>query len=375
MKLQERKYLQENLKKCVAPEEKVSVYYELASRLYDQDRHKDAIPVYEQALELESSPNGKAYFLAQIGICHYFLGNDQQASSYLQQARRSFRPKLVDFSEEMCGQVHFYLGAIQSFQGKPRQALKEQLTALTFIEKLDREYRWLLHNAISRSYEELGLTERAIEHNQKALQVISGDDPNMTYLYESMGNNHYELGQFEEAIKAYEKILELDPRFERRDEIYGRIGQCYQNQTNYRSALAAYTTMLEVKQLTGNKQSLAGLHCEIANCHFHIGEFTKALEQAKEALRMRSLDAEEKAHLRSLVAISLYELGSSEHAVEEGLKALTYSKRFQGMDQLLFRMAMAYHKLGNQREFIRFRSWCGRSFPENPWNKLLAKLA
>lgn len=375
MKTQEHKYLNESLKKCTTAAERISVYYDLASRFYDQDRHKDAIPLYQEALRLDRTPNGKSYFLAQIGICHYFLKNDKEAAAFLNRATRALDSKSEDFNEEMCGLAHFYLGAIYAFKGKPQRALKEQLTALQYIESLHRENRWLLHTAISRSYEELGSAEKAIEHNQKAIEVISDKDPNLTYLYESMANNYFDLTQYDEALKAYQKILDLDARFERREAVYGKIGLCYQKLTNYRSALDAYRTILEVEQLSGTKQQLAWLYGEIATCQFLLGEFADALETARTGLKLRNRVKQEKAQLHSLVAISQYELGSEEQAVREGEKALSLTTQFPGQDQLLYRMAMAYHKLGNSKEFHRFKKWCGKSYPGNAWNKLLEKLA
>jgi tetratricopeptide (TPR) repeat protein len=228
--------------------------------------------------------------------------------------------------------------------------------------------------ALSRSYEQLGKNAEAIQYDQKAIEVVSDQDPNLTYLYESMAHHYFELGQYDEALKAYQKILELDPEFVHREEIYGGIGNCYQNLTNYRSALDAYKTILEVKQLTGSKEGLTRLHIQQANCHFRLGDFNTALETAKQGLKLRPRNDGEKAQLYSQVAISLYELGSEDAAIQAGEKALAFSSHFQDADQLLFRMAMAYHRLGDGRKFRQMKIRCRRTFPNHPWNKLLDKL-
>jgi tetratricopeptide (TPR) repeat protein len=374
MKPIEKKKLNESLKQCTDDAQRVSVYYEWASRLYDEDRHQAAIPLYQAALDLERSPNGRSYFLAQMGICYYFLENDREASRFLARAKRSFRPKLVDFNGEICGLTHYYLGALYAFQGKPRRALAAQLEALPHASSLHKENLWLLYMALSRSYEQLGKNAEAIQYDQKAIEVISDRDPNLTYLYESMAHHYFELGQYDEALKACQKILELDPEFVNREEIYSRIGNCYQNLTNYRSALEAYKTILEVKQLTGSKQGLTPLHIHQASCHFRLGDFNTALETARQGLKLRPKNPIEKAQLNSLVAISLYELGSEEASVKAGEKALSLCSQFQEIDQLLFRMAMAYHKLGDSRKFRQLKTKCKRASPDHAWNKLLDKL-
>jgi tetratricopeptide (TPR) repeat protein len=374
MKAIEKKQLNESLKQCTDDAQRVSVYYEWASRLYDEDRHQAAIPLYQAALDLEKSPNGRGYFLAQIGICYYFLENDREAARFLARAKKSFRPKAVDFNGEICGLTQYYLGAIYSFQGKPRRALAEQLAALPYAPSLHKENLWLLFMALSRSYEQLGKNDEAIQYDQRAIEVVSDQDPNLTYLYESMAHHYFELGRYDDALKAYQKILELDPAFVHREEVYGRIGNCYQNLTNYRSALDAYKTILEVKQLTGSKQGLTRLHIQQANCHFRLGDFNTAIETAKQGLKLRPKDDNEKAQLNSLISVSLYELGSEDAATRVGEKALALSSHFQEADQLLFRLAMAYHKLGNGRKFRQMQTRCKRAFPNHPWNKLLDKL-
>jgi hypothetical protein len=91
-------------------------------------------------------------------------------------------------------------------------------------------------------------------------------------------------------------------------------------------------------------------------------------------LKLRIRDPQEKAHLLALAAISLFELGSEDLATGQGEKALSLSTQFRDVDQLLFRLALAYHKLGDVKSFRRYRIWCSKSFPDNAWNRMLSKL-
>ena len=75
----------------------------------------------------------------------------------------------------------------------------------------------MLYAGISRNYEALGKHEEAIRYSQKAIQVLSDNDPGLSYLYETMANNYMGLKQYLEAIKHFSRVLELDPKFERRE--------------------------------------------------------------------------------------------------------------------------------------------------------------
>ena len=95
----------------------------------------------------------------------------------------------------------------------------------------------MLYAGISRNYEILGKHDDSIRYSQKAIQVLSDNDPGLAYLYESMGNNYLSLKQSHEPIKYFSKVLELDPNFERRDDIYLKLADSYHKLTNHQHHL------------------------------------------------------------------------------------------------------------------------------------------
>jgi tetratricopeptide (TPR) repeat protein len=232
----------------------------------------------------------------------------------------------------------------------------------------------MLYAGLSRNYEAMGKHDGAIQYSQKAIQVLSDNDPGLSYLYESMANNYMGLKQYHEAIKHFSKVLELDPQFERRDEIHLKMADCYRQIANHAMALESYQKILELKQLTAKKNDLVWINLKIAECHFRSESFEKSLIVALEILRRNPRNKLEKAEARSYLTMNYYELGRYAEAVEEGEKAIALAKRFPNDELFYARMALSYHKLGNKKAFTKYRTLFKKLFKDDNWNKYLEKL-
>ena len=93
-----------------------------------------------------------------------------------------------------------------------------------------------------------------------------------------------------------------------------------------------------------------------------------------EALRRRPRNKQEKAGAQSYLTNNYYELGRYMEAVQEGEKTLRLAKRFMNDNLFYFRMALSYHKLGDDKSFVKYRNVCKRYFPGDGWNNYLDKL-
>jgi tetratricopeptide (TPR) repeat protein len=275
----------------------------------------------------------------------------------------------------MYGFVHFHLGSLFEYHGKQAKSLEARKVCEQYIKSQEKDTRWMLYAGISRTYEAMSRHDDAIRYSQKALQVLSDNDPGLTYIYESMGNNYMNLKQFQEAINYFSKVIELDPRFERLDEIHFKMADCYRRLTNDRMALETYKKMIELKHLTGKKEGLIRLYILKAECYFRLEEYEKSLLVTLEAARRQPRNPLEKLEVRSFLTNNYYELGRYVEAVREGEKTLGLGKRFHNDHLFYFRLALSYHRLGDKKAFARFRALCKKLFPADSWNTYLAKLA
>ncbi|WP_348267219.1 tetratricopeptide repeat protein [Edaphobacter paludis] len=66
---------------------------------------------------------------------------------------------------------------------------------------------WRVHKALGESYSASGQPEKAVAEFLKAV----GKEPTNSDLYESLGDEYQKLSRFDDAMKAYEQEVKLDP--------------------------------------------------------------------------------------------------------------------------------------------------------------------
>jgi tetratricopeptide (TPR) repeat protein len=370
----ESKELKAKLQGASSSEERISLLDSHAEKLFERGRYAESGKYFKQAFDLAKQPNVRAYFAGQVGICHYNAGKDKEALAHLLKSARLFVPQKPEFMPDMCGFVHFYLGSLYEYHGKITQSLQARQVCEKYVESQERDTQWMLYAGISRNYEMLGRHDEAIQYSQRAIQVLSDNDPGLAYLYESMGNSYMGLKQYHEAIKHFSKVLEMDPNFERSDDVHLKVANCYQQLTNDQMALETYEKILELKHLTGRRENLIWLYIKIAQCQFRLERYEKSLLVTLEALRRQPRNTLEKAEVRSYLTNNYYELGRCQEAVAEAEKTVKIAKKFPGDNLFYFRLALSYFKLGNKRNFTRYRTLCHKRFSEDSWIAYLDKL-
>jgi tetratricopeptide (TPR) repeat protein len=369
-----RKQFQDKLKRAETEEERLSLLDAYAEELFAKEKYSDAIEIYSQAQKIPKQKNIKAYFDGQIGICYFNEGNDKEAFASLVKSANMFEPDKPEFMPDMYGFVLFHLGSLYEYHGKVEKSLEVRRMCEAYLDSQEKDTKWMLYAGLSRNYEALGKHNEAIQYSQKAIQVLSDNDPGLSYLYESMANNYMGLKQHHEAIKHFSKVLELDPQFERKDEIQVKMADCYYQLANHAMALETYQKILELKRITSKQKDLVWIYLKIAECQFRAESFEKSLIAVLELLRRNPRNKLERAEARSYLTNNYYELGRYAEAVEEGEKTLALAKRFPNDDLFYARMALSYHKLGDKKAFAKYRKQFKKLFKDDNWNKYLEKL-
>ncbi|RKP30306.1 TPR-like protein [Metschnikowia bicuspidata] len=84
--------------------------------------------------------------------------------------------------------------------------------------------------------------QRAYAAYQRALYYL--ENPNVPRLWHGIGILYDRYGSLEYAEEAFVRVLDLDPYFEKSNEIYFRLGIIYKHQAKYQSALECFKYIL-----------------------------------------------------------------------------------------------------------------------------------
>jgi tetratricopeptide (TPR) repeat protein len=138
----------------------------------------------------------------------------------------------------------------------------------------------------------LGQPDKAQRVYEFLLEQASSNSERAT-VYHHSGIAKDRLGEYEEAIKFYDKSLEifqniLPPYHPSFASIYNNIGSVYDNMANNSKALSYYEKALEIcqKSLPPNHPDLAASYNNIALVYEKMGEYSKPLSSHKKALEI-----------------------------------------------------------------------------------------
>ncbi|EDO15608.1 hypothetical protein Kpol_1006p4 [Vanderwaltozyma polyspora DSM 70294] len=95
---------------------------------------------------------------------------------------------------------------------------------------------------LGHSYLMLDELQKAYNAYQQALYHLA--DPNVPRLWHGIGILYDRYGSLEYAEEAFAKVLELDPKFDKANEIYFRLGIIYKHQGKFNQALDCFNYIL-----------------------------------------------------------------------------------------------------------------------------------
>jgi tetratricopeptide (TPR) repeat protein len=194
-----------------------------------------------------SDPTLNADHLNKLGICHFRLGDYQQAIDLHTQALTIYRD-ISDRDGESAALVN--LGLCHNSLGEFRQAIE------LYTQCLD----------IAR---EIGYLE-------------SEPAP-----LNNLGFCHFSLGDYQQAIDLHTQALTICRDIGDRDGESGaltNLGFCHFSLGDYRQAIELQTRALDIAREIGNRDSESSALSGLGLCHFSLGDFWQAIELENQAL-------------------------------------------------------------------------------------------
>ena len=158
-------------------------------------------------------------------------------------------------------------------EGKSNNITKD----IPFLEGLSKEDEFKnddsLYNLIGSAYFDKKEYDNAIEAYQKAVEINPKDDE----AYNNMGSAYNHKKEYDNAIEAYQKAVEINPK---RDEAYYNIGVAYGKKQEYDNAIEAYQKAVEINPKKDGAYNNMGI------AYYHLGEFDKVIDAYVKALNI-----------------------------------------------------------------------------------------
>jgi tetratricopeptide (TPR) repeat protein len=184
---------------------------------------------------------------------------------------------------------------------------------------------WLAANNLGVALFQLGQTSEALRQYEKALQIRSG----YAEADKNLGVCFFQTGRIDEAIKHYENALKSQPNDA---EAFNKLGMAYvqDDQPN--------TAIIEYQKAIAARPDYAEAHNNLGIVFFQNGQMNDAIQQYQTALDLNPRDAQ--AH--NNLAVALVQLGKPEEAIPHYQKALEinplYAEAFKNYGIALSRL-------------------------------------
>jgi tetratricopeptide (TPR) repeat protein len=132
-----------------------------------------------------------------------------------------------------------------------------------------------------RSYLENRQYDQAINDFTKALEICPETDKATRFsIMESRGNSYHALNKNDAAIKDFSDAIALNLKHKNMKYVYNNRGWVWQNKEDYQKALKDYYAALAIDP------AFAPAYFGRASSWYKLGNLPRALEDAKEALRL-----------------------------------------------------------------------------------------
>ncbi len=159
------------------------------------------------------------------------------------------------------------------------------------------------------SYTETKQWQLAVATFQKSL-TLGNTDPFLLLL---LGGAHRELKQYDEALKVFRSVIELQPAAEALVSAHDEIGSTYWEMGQFQDAVSAYKTALRIDP------NDVDAHRELGLSYYRLSQYPNALAEVQQAIRLNPKNA---SSFRALGYIFV-KMGKKQEAMEAYKTLLT----------------------------------------------------
>ncbi|CAF2040931.1 unnamed protein product [Rotaria magnacalcarata] len=198
--------------------------------------------------------------------------------------------------EEISGRGWYRMGKLMLTVGHLDQA-EELYQELRKNASSDSDRAHIYH-MLGMLKDDQGKYQEAVKFYEKSLEIkrktLPEDDASLAPTYSNIGEVYRNMGEYSKALEYYEKGLEitkkaLPPTHPDLATSYNNIGLVYKNMGEYSEALEYYEKDLEItkKALPPTHPDLATSYNNIGLVYKNMGEYSKALSYLEKSLSIK----------------------------------------------------------------------------------------
>ena len=236
--------------------------------------------------------------------------------------------------------LRLYPRALQTYQA----VLKESSV---------RSYHGIVYHQIGIVYQEQHQWQQAIRAYKRALELYEqhGQQHQSGGTYHQIGRVYQELQQWQQALDAYQHALELKERHGQQQRLvstYHHIGMVHQEQRQWQPALAAYQRALKLQEQHGQQ------HQSGVTCH-QIGMAYQEQRQWREALAayQRALELDEQHGQQHKLGDTYHQIGivyQQQRQWQQALDAYQRALELKEQHGQRHELGSTYHQIGRVYE-------------------------
>jgi tetratricopeptide (TPR) repeat protein len=248
--------------------------YMVGYQYHEQERWQDAIVWYDKSLKLKADYIVVCY---RVGYAHFKLGHVGDALKAFERCRKLWYALPEGPSKERdkknCAKATYHQAEVlienpQKVEGAFSAAVDLLRKALE-LDPSNHNIHYLMGKALLGN----GNPEGAVNEFSEADKL----QPNQDYILDRWGQALIALKKFEEAEDVYERI----PAHQRKSYILRNLGELQMKRGNVQQAVT--TLKLSIQKEGRNHYA----HYQLGLCHKTLSDFTLAVHELREALRLR----------------------------------------------------------------------------------------
>jgi len=308
----------------------------------DRKNAPAALNLFNQAVNRDAR-----FALAYTGIADACLRiwDQTKDSAYTQQAQGAAQQ--AERLNDSLPEVHFSLGTVYTFTGKPAEAIAELKRAVELAPNSDDGYRRL-----GKAYKAAGRDKEAIAALEQATHI----NPYLWSNFNSLGAAYFQAGENRKALEAYRQVTVLDPEL---PAGWANLGAAYYRLGIWSECVPAFQHAIALRPK-------AEYYSQLGVASFFQGRFDESVTHFEKAVQLTPKDPFFQVNLADAYRWSSQRdkaAGAYDKAIKLAYESLDVNPKDT---EVMGSLAIAYARKGDDANALKFIRQARQIKPDDP---------